>query len=80
MATATPTGLPASEIPLGSRIIGVCDAYEAMTERAALPRRADVDEALAELRASAGTQFDPQLVELFCEVVREGLPAPVSTA
>ncbi len=60
-----PDGLHADQIPLGSRIIAVCDAYEAMcSERpysvAMLPARA-----LEELQAGAGTQFDAKVVEAF---------------
>jgi HD-GYP domain-containing protein (c-di-GMP phosphodiesterase class II) len=61
-----PDGLAGEAIPLGSRIVAVCEAYDAMTEdrpyRAALPPAF----ALAELRRSAGTQFDPRVVEAFC--------------
>ncbi|MEI6448375.1 MAG: HD domain-containing phosphohydrolase [Actinomycetes bacterium] len=60
-----PDGLRGEEIPLAARIVLVCDAFEALTHdrpyRAALP----VDKALAELRANAGTQFDPRVVEVF---------------
>ena len=61
-----PDGLAGQEIPLGSRIIAVCDAYAAMVEDRPwrLPRSSE--EALAELRECAGTQFDPALVDVFC--------------
>ncbi len=59
-----PDGLGGTEIPIESRIIFCCDAYNAMTTdrvyRPALSR----SEALAELRANAGTQFDPRVVEV----------------
>jgi len=58
-----PDGLAGPAIPLAARIIAVCDAYRAMVEaRPYQPARA-ADEALAELRAHAGTQFDPACVE-----------------
>jgi two-component system, cell cycle response regulator len=60
-----PDGLRGAQIPLGSRVIAVCDAYEAMrSERpysvAMMPARA-----LQELRSGAGTQFDPEVVAAF---------------
>ncbi len=64
--TGYPDGLVGPEIPLASRIIAVCDAYEAMIGgrpyRAAIP----AEDAIAELRRCAGTQFDPEVVERFC--------------
>jgi diguanylate cyclase (GGDEF)-like protein len=60
-----PDGLRATQIPRGSRIVAVCDAFEAMTAdrpyRSALSREA----ACAELIAGAGTQFDPDVVDVF---------------
>jgi len=71
-----PDGLKGEQIPLGSRIIGVADAFDAMTSdrvyRPALP----VETALAELRKGQGTQFDPQIVELFVKAHAEGLLVP----
>jgi diguanylate cyclase (GGDEF)-like protein len=64
-----PDGLAGTQIPMGSRIILACDAYGAMiTERPyrrALPRSA----AVAELRARAGTQFDPEVVAALLDVL-----------
>jgi HD domain-containing protein len=69
--TGYPDGLEHDRIPIASRIIAVCDAYQAMTSarpyRAALPPAA----AAWELRTGAGTQFDPALVECFVEVLQE---------
>jgi putative nucleotidyltransferase with HDIG domain len=66
-----PDGLRRDRIPLGSRIVAVCDAYQAMTS--ARPYRAASPPAAAahELRAGAGTQFDPALVDCFVEVLQE---------
>jgi diguanylate cyclase (GGDEF)-like protein len=66
-----PDGIAGEEIPLGSRIICVCDAYHAMiSSRAYRPARSS-DEAVAELRRCAGTQFDPAVVQAFCAALAE---------
>jgi two-component system, cell cycle response regulator len=62
-----PDGLAGEEIPLGARIISVCDAFEAMIADRCYRAPVEVPEALAELRHCAGTQFDPKVVEAFCE-------------
>jgi diguanylate cyclase (GGDEF)-like protein len=73
--TGYPDGLAGEEIPLGSRIIYVCDAFDAMTtERAYCPAMEEAA-ALTELRRCAGTQFDAEVVEHFCTVVSEARPA-----
>jgi two-component system, cell cycle response regulator len=60
-----PDGLAGADIPLGARIISVCDAWDAMlAERPYRPALAP-DRAVAELRACAGAQFDPGVVEAF---------------
>jgi diguanylate cyclase (GGDEF)-like protein len=66
-----PDGLSAEQIPLGARIVFVCDAYDAMTSDRPYRPGMTHDEALAELRANAGAQFDPLVVDAFCEVVVE---------
>jgi HD-GYP domain-containing protein (c-di-GMP phosphodiesterase class II) len=64
-----PDGLAGADIPLGSRIIAVCDAYDAMVSDR--PYRASLapSDALAELNRCAGSQFDPAVVEEFGEVL-----------
>jgi HD-GYP domain-containing protein (c-di-GMP phosphodiesterase class II) len=70
-----PDGLRGPRIPLASRIIAVCDAFGAMTcdrpYRAGMP----AGDALAELRASSGTQFDPAVVDAFCDALSVHAPA-----
>ena len=60
-----PDGLIAHQIPLGARIVSVCDAYEAMVSDRPYRRALGHDAACAELRREAGHQFDPQVVEAF---------------
>jgi diguanylate cyclase (GGDEF)-like protein len=60
-----PTGLAGEEIPLESRVILICDAYHAMTTDRPYRGRLPVEEACRRLREAAGTQFDPQVVEVF---------------
>jgi diguanylate cyclase (GGDEF)-like protein/putative nucleotidyltransferase with HDIG domain len=58
-----PEGIPWREVPLGARIIGVADAYEAMTSERVYRPAMSAGEAAAELRNQAGRQFDEQVVE-----------------
>jgi len=64
-----PDGLVAEEIPLGARIVSVCDAYEAMTANRSYRSAVPHELACQELRGAAGTQFDPGVVEAFLLVV-----------
>jgi HD-GYP domain-containing protein (c-di-GMP phosphodiesterase class II) len=63
--TGYPDGLAGEDIPLGARIIAVCDAYHAMTTSRSYHDLATVEEALGELRLCAGSQFDPRIVDAF---------------
>jgi HD-GYP domain-containing protein (c-di-GMP phosphodiesterase class II) len=72
-----PDGLAAEQIPLASRIIFACDAFDAMvTDR---PYRAgmSIADALAELQRCAGTQFDPAVVDALCALVADQARAAV---
>jgi two-component system cell cycle response regulator len=62
-----PDGLAGDGIPLGARIVSVCDAFQAMTSSRPYRPAITAEDALAELQACAGTQFDPRVVSAFCE-------------
>jgi diguanylate cyclase (GGDEF)-like protein len=64
-----PDGLSGDQIPLGARIIAVCDAFDAMTSRRPYRDALPVEVAVAELRRCAGTQFDGEIVEVVCGLV-----------
>jgi diguanylate cyclase (GGDEF)-like protein len=66
-----PDGLAGQAIPLGSRIIAVCDSYDAMVSPRPYRSRMSVEVALEELRRCAGGQFDPRVVDAFCSMVAE---------
>jgi len=73
--TGYPDGLSGDEIPLGARVVAVCDAFNAMTTDR--PYRESVSEAdaIEELRRCAGTQFDPMVVDAFARVISRERPA-----
>jgi HD-GYP domain-containing protein (c-di-GMP phosphodiesterase class II) len=58
-------GLKLQEIPISARIIAVVDAFDAMTTNRPYEESVSVEQALAELRRHAGTQFDPDVVDAF---------------
>ena len=72
-----PDGLTADRIPLGSRVIGVCDAFHAMTEDRVYRKAMAPGEAIAEIERCSGTQFDPACVAALLEVVRSQDWGPV---
>ena len=71
-----PHGLTDERIPMASKIVSACDAYGAMTRRRDYSEPLDVDAALAELEVNSGAQFDPLVVEVLADFVRE----PVAVA
>lgn len=66
-----PHGLTGERIPLGSRIIAICDSFDAMTSGRGYNRPLNTEEAISALRKDAGKQFDPDLVEKFIGVIKE---------
>jgi diguanylate cyclase (GGDEF)-like protein len=66
-----PDGLAGDQIPLGARIIAVCDAFTAMTSPRPHAAQRTIGEAIAELRQCASTQFDPAVVDVLSELVVE---------
>ncbi|MEO8689207.1 MAG: HD-GYP domain-containing protein [Solirubrobacteraceae bacterium] len=64
-----PDGLAGEDIPLASRIVSACDAYNAMTTDRSYRKALTAGVAVAELRANAGTQFDPKVVEALVGLV-----------
>lgn len=65
-------GLKGEEIPLYARIVGVADAFDAMTANRVYSRKLDLDMALGELERGRGTQFDPQMVDILLDLIRSG--------
>jgi HD-GYP domain-containing protein (c-di-GMP phosphodiesterase class II) len=64
-----PDRLKGSAIPLPSRIVAVCDAWDAMTHPRVYRGALGLERAVEEMRRGAGTQFDPGVVEPFCELL-----------
>ena len=67
--TGYPHGLAGDEIPIGSRIVAIADAYEAMISDRPYKGAKSHDEAVAEFRRQRGSQFDPDLVDVFLSLV-----------
>jgi putative nucleotidyltransferase with HDIG domain len=68
-----PDGISGPEIPLESRIIGLCDAFDTITSPSSYKPALPFDLAVRELEAHAGTQFDPDLVGALVGLIREGV-------
>ncbi|MFH1877871.1 MAG: HD domain-containing phosphohydrolase [Candidatus Omnitrophota bacterium] len=67
--TGYPKGLKGKEIPLPARILGVAGAFEAMIIEKPYRKALSISSAIKEVRKNAGKQFDPEVVEVFCEAV-----------
>ena len=68
-----PDGLAGEDIPIESRIILVCDAFDAMTTDRPYRARLSIEEACRRLRESSGSQFDPKIVDLFLRLLDEAV-------
>ncbi len=64
-----PRGLVGEEIPLPARIFAVVDTFDAMTNDRPYRQALPIEEAFAEIRSGAGTQFDPEVVRAFVSLV-----------
>jgi diguanylate cyclase (GGDEF)-like protein len=75
-----PLGIKGEEIPVECRLLAIANAYEALTSARPYRRTSSHWEAVAELRRYAGTQFDPELLEMFVRMLEALLPELVPTA
>jgi response regulator RpfG family c-di-GMP phosphodiesterase len=73
-----PDGLPGDRIPLEARIVGVADAFDAMTTNRAYREARQPAEAMQELRRFIGTQFDPAVVEAFLAAFPDPAVLPIA--
>ena len=69
--TGYPYGMEGFDIPLGARILAVVDAYTAIRDKRIYSKAHSHEEAVAELRRASGTQFDPEIVDIFCKTITE---------
>jgi two-component system, cell cycle response regulator len=75
-----PDGLAGDDIPLGSRIVTVCDAYDAMVADRPYREALTSEQAVEELCRHAGTQFDPRVVDVFTSALGKREPEPLRLA
>ena len=66
-----PFGISGEEIPLCARIIGIADAYDAMTSNRIYRSKLSSDKVMKEFEKGRGTQFDPQLTDIFLDMLKE---------
>jgi HD-GYP domain-containing protein (c-di-GMP phosphodiesterase class II) len=64
-----PDGLAGEAIPIGARIVGVVDAFDAMTQARVYREARSVEAAIEELRRGRGRQFDPDIVRALLDIV-----------
>jgi HD-GYP domain-containing protein (c-di-GMP phosphodiesterase class II) len=77
--TGYPAGLRGEEISLQGRIVAVVDSYDAIVTARPYRGAASESDALAEIRACAGTQFDPAVVDAFVRAAAHGFPVDPDT-
>lgn len=69
--TGYPSGIKGEDIPIEARIIAIADTYDAMTSNRAYRQALPFNVVVAELEKGKGTQFDPKLVDVFLEMLKE---------
>lgn len=67
-----PKGLKGEEIPLVSRVIGIADAFDAMTSNRSYKKGHDLEGALKEIKNGSGSQFDPYLSDVVVRMIEDG--------
>jgi HD-GYP domain-containing protein (c-di-GMP phosphodiesterase class II) len=67
-----PVGLKGKDIPLVARIFAVADVFDALTSNRPYREKISLDEALEYIKEQSGTLFDPDLVQLFEKLYRDG--------
>jgi HD-GYP domain-containing protein (c-di-GMP phosphodiesterase class II) len=75
-----PDGLAGTAIPIEARICSACDAFSAMTTDRSYRKAMPLEDAIAELRRCAGTQFDPVVVATLVALLEEDAVNRVATA
>jgi len=65
-----PLGIGGKEIPIECRILSIADAYDAMTSDRPYRKAMKQEETIAELQKNAGSQFDPELVDIFITILQ----------
>jgi putative nucleotidyltransferase with HDIG domain len=66
-----PDGLEKKKIPLGARILGAADAFDAMTSERPYRPKMQLKEAIKELEVNSGSQFDPEVVSVFIRILKK---------
>ncbi|WP_269471628.1 HD domain-containing phosphohydrolase [Acholeplasma hippikon] len=67
-----PQGLSGENIPIRARIINLADSFDAMTSNRSYREPMSIDDAILEVKRCSGTQFDPRIVDVFLELIKEG--------
>jgi putative nucleotidyltransferase with HDIG domain len=65
-----PSGLQGEDIPMEARILSIADTYDAITSLRPYRDRLPPQQAIDELQRCSGSQFDPELVEIFCKMMQ----------
>lgn len=73
-----PRRVAGRDIPLAARILCIVDSFDAMVSKRCYKFSMPVSEAIEELERGAGTQFDPELVPVFCDMIRTGRLIPIT--
>jgi len=77
--TGYPAGLKENNIPLEARVLAIADAYDATTSLRPYHKQLSPQQALTELKRHAGTQFDPELVDIFCKTMEPAVLKELET-